>query len=131
MKAWKLVSGILSIVFAAFVMFQSSIAGIVNTIEDNGEASGSAGLIVALLMIAGGIVSIVAKNKTTKGIHIAFVILFVIAAIIGFANAGGIYKDLLVWSIWCCICAVIGIVGIVLKKRETKDQNGKEENLSE
>lgn len=122
MKAWKLVSGILSIVFAAFVMIQSSIAGIVNTIEDNGEVSGSAGLIVALLMIAGGIVSIVAKNKTTKGIHIAFVILFVIAAIIGFANAGGVYKDLIIWALWCSACAIVGIVGIALKRKKEKEQ---------
>lgn len=122
MKAWKLVSGILSIVFAAFVMIQSSIAGIVNTIEDNGEVSGSAGLIVALLMIAGGIVSIVAKNKTSKGIHIAFVILFVIAAIIGFANAGGVYKDLIIWALWCSACAIVGIVGIALKRKKEKEQ---------
>lgn len=40
MKTWKLVSGILSIVF---LLFQSALAGVTNTMSANGEAGGSAG----------------------------------------------------------------------------------------
>ena len=47
MKTWKLVSGILSIIMFVFVTFQSCAAGISNSIEDNGEVGGSAGIIVA------------------------------------------------------------------------------------
>ena len=46
MKTWKLVSGIISIVLFAFVMFQSCAAGISNSLAENGESGGSAGLIV-------------------------------------------------------------------------------------
>ena len=60
MKVWKLVSGILSIILFVFVSFQSCAAGVSNALEANGEASGSAGIIVAILMLAGGIVSIAA-----------------------------------------------------------------------
>ena len=50
MKVWKLVSGILSIILFVFVSFQSCAAGVSNALEANGEASGSAGIIVAILM---------------------------------------------------------------------------------
>ena len=57
MKVWKLIAGILSIVFFVFVTFQSCAAGVANALSDNGEVSGTAGLIVAFFMLAGGIVS--------------------------------------------------------------------------
>lgn len=44
MKTRKLVSGILSIVLSVFVLFQSALAGVANTMSANGEAGGSAGL---------------------------------------------------------------------------------------
>ena len=47
MKVWKLVSGILSMVLFILVAFQSCAAGVSNALENNGEVSGSAGLIVA------------------------------------------------------------------------------------
>lgn len=92
MKTWKLVSGILSIVLFIIVVFQSCAMGLVNTLEENGESSGSAGVIVAIMMMAGGIVSI-ATRKGSKGGNIALIILFGIAAIVGFTLGGG-YGDL-------------------------------------
>ena len=61
MRVWKLVSGILSIILFAVVMFQSCAAGVVNALEDNGGISGSVGVIVGILMLAGGIVSIATR----------------------------------------------------------------------
>ena len=57
MKTWKLVSGIISIVLFVFVMFQSCAAGVANSLEANGESGGSAGLIVAIILLADGFVS--------------------------------------------------------------------------
>ena len=87
MKIWKLVSGILSIVLFVFVSFQSCAAGLANSLEENGEISGSAGLIVAVLMLVGGIVSIVTRQSEKKGGNIALFILFGLAALIGFAGS--------------------------------------------
>ena len=67
MKTWKLVSGILSCILFVVVAFQSCAAGMVNAIEDNGEVSGSAGIIVAILMLTGGIVSIATRKSKKKG----------------------------------------------------------------
>lgn len=52
MRVWKLVSGILSIILFAVVMFQSCAAGVVNALEDNGGISGSVGVIVGILIYA-------------------------------------------------------------------------------
>ena len=115
MKTWKLVSGILSIVLSIFVLLQSCAAGLSNAIEANGEAGGSAGVMVAIMLLAGGIVSI-ATRKGGKGGNIALIILFGIGAILGFTMAGS-YSDLIIWAVWCLICAVLAIVGIIKAKK--------------
>ncbi|MEI3211190.1 MAG: hypothetical protein V8S42_01915 [Lachnospiraceae bacterium] len=62
MKTWKLVSGVLSIILFFIVALQSCAAGMVNAMEANGGSSGSAGILVGILMLAGGIVSIASRN---------------------------------------------------------------------
>lgn len=49
MKIWKLVSGILSIIFFALVAMQSCAVGVANTLEDSGEVSSSAGNLVRMV----------------------------------------------------------------------------------
>ncbi|WP_330590283.1 hypothetical protein [Dorea longicatena] len=117
MKTWKLVSGILSIILFVFVSFQSCAAGISNTLEANGEAGGSAGIVVALLLLAGGIVSIATRNGG-KGGNIAIIVLYGIGALLGFALAGS-YADLNVWAGWCLICAIIAIVALIKKPKDS------------
>lgn len=112
MKTWKLVSGILSIVLSGFVLFQSGLAGFVNSVENSSDAGGSAGLLVAILLLAGGIVSIVTRNSKSKGGNIAIIIMFGIAAILGFSNAA-VYKDLMIWSVWCVLCALLALVSML------------------
>ena len=117
MKTWKLVSGILSIILFVFVSFQSCAAGISNTLEANGEAGGSAGIVVAILLLAGGIVSISTRNGG-KGGNIAIIVLYGIGALLGFALAGS-YADLNVWAGWCLICAIIAIVALIKKPKDS------------
>lgn len=119
MKTWKLVSGILSIVFFLIVSVQSCAAGLVNTIEENGEVSGSAGVIVAIMLLVGGIVS-VATRKGSKGGNIALIILYGIGVLFGYALAGN-YGDLKIWATWCLVCAILAIVSLV-KKPKTVEQ---------
>ena len=116
MKVWKLVSGILSIILFVFVSFQSCAAGVSNTIMESEEVSGSAGIIVAILMLAGGIVSIATRNAAGKGGNIALIVLFGLAALIGFTNYGS-FSDLAIWSGWCVINAILAIVAIVTGKK--------------
>ena len=119
MKTWKLVSGILSMVLFLVVSFQSCAAGLVNTLEANGEVSGSAGMIVAIMLLVGGIVS-VATRKGSKGGNIALIILYGIGALFGYMLAGN-YGDLNIWATWCLICVVLAIVSLVKKPKISEE----------
>lgn len=120
MKVWKLVSGIISIILFVIVTFQSCAAGLSNALEANGEVSGTAGAMVAVFMLAGGIVSIATRNAKGKGGNIALLILFGLAALIGFANYGS-YSDLAIWSGWCLINAVLAVVAMITGKKKNVD----------
>ena len=117
MKVWKLVSGILSIILFVIVTFQSCAAGLSNALEENGEVSGTAGVLVAAFMLAGGIVSIATRKSEKNGGNIALIILFGLAALIGFTNHGS-FSDLAIWSGWCVINAVLAIVSFISIKKQ-------------
>lgn len=121
MKTWKLVSGILSIVLSIFVMFQSSAAGLLNALDGSKETSGTAGLFVAFLMIAGGIVSIAVRKKISNGGNIALIVIFGLAALIGFVSAAGKFKDLYFWASWCLLLAVLAIICIIKNRNNTSN----------
>lgn len=112
MKTWKLVSGILSMVLFILVAFQSCAAGLGNAITENGESSGSGGIILAVLMLAGGIVSVATRKNEGKGGNIALIVLFGLAALFGFLLAGS-FADLNVWAAWCLINAILAVIALV------------------
>ena len=118
MKTWKLLSGIISIIMSAFILFQSCAAGIGNTLSENGETSGSIGFLVAILLLVVGIVSIVVRSSEKNGGNIAITIMSALAAILGFTMAGN-YADLRIWAVWCLVCAILAVVDII-KRRKTQ-----------
>ncbi len=119
MKVWRLVSGILSIVFMIIVTFQSCAAGLAESLEDSGGVSGAMGVLVSILMLAGGVVSIVVSGSRSKGAGIALAVIFGLAALLGLTSSG-IFGDLKIWGGWCAICAVVAIVSIFLEGGGTR-----------
>lgn len=118
MKAWKIVSGILSIIFAVIAYNQSVLVGVVTSLEQSADNSAGSGLIVAILLIAGGIVSIV-TSKGGRGGSIATFVIFGLAALMGFSEKGMYGQgDLQVWSGWAAVCAVIAFICIFVKKKD-------------
>lgn len=128
MKTWKLVSGILSIVFAVFVFFQSMAAGIYDALGNGDSIGSSSGVVVGLILIAGGIISIVTRKSAGKGGNIALIVLFVIAALLGIFMHGS-YSDLQIWGVWCLICAVLAIVNMAKNKKNSKEETVKAKKL--
>ena len=84
-------------------------AGLANALEESGQSSGSAGLVVSICMLCGGIVSIVSRKNNSKGTNIALLILFSLATLTGFVLAEN-YSDL--WSAWCLINAVLAFISL-------------------
>ena len=122
MKTTKLILGILTIVLSCLVMFQSCSAGVANSLSENGESSGSGGALVSLLMLAGGITMIASRKNSAKGGSIAGAIIFGLSALIGFATAGTVFKDLKVWAGLCVILAIVNIIAVVRCKKNKDDE---------
>ena len=112
MKTWRLVSGILCCVLSAYIVFQSMAAGLLIAVSQSSDKGASAGIFVAGLVLAAGVVSIVAR-KGGKGGNIALLVLFGLAAFIAFSNAK-VYQDLMVWGGWCVICGIVAAINFVL-----------------
>lgn len=118
MNTFKLVVGILSVILAMFVLFQSCTAGFVIGVSgDEKDASASGGLFVAIGFLVSGIIAIAARK--TKGGTITAGIIYILAGIIGYATKG-VYKDLQVWSWLSGIMGAIFLAnGITMKKNST------------
>ena len=110
MRIWKIVSGVLSIAVSLFVVFQSFFAGMWNILSQNGQSSGTAGVVVAITLLTGGIVALATHNGSRGG-DIAMAILYGIGAVIGFVMAGD-FADLAIWAAWCALCAFLALLDI-------------------
>ena len=107
MKTWSLISGILSIVLSLVILLQSCAVGMLEAMGADGSDSAS-GLLVALLLIAAGIVAIVTRNGSRGG-----------SIALGFSAT--VYADLIVWAVWCCVCAVAALVSLLRRRNHGKD----------
>lgn len=121
MKTAKLIIGIVSIVLTFLVLFQSCAAGLATGLQGTSDTdlSGSAGLLLSLLMAVAGIVTIVGHNSEGKGCDIATVICYALAWLIGIMNAG-VFKDLQIWGWLCFISAIVFVASLVMKMRASK-----------
>lgn len=117
MKTAKLIIGIISIVLCFFVLFQSCAAGIGNAIAENGETSGSSGLVVAILMLVAGIVGLCTRKSRGGGITTG--VFYAVAGFVGISNYGS-YSDLMIWAILCFVFAAVFIIGSITMKTQNK-----------
>lgn len=105
MKVTKLVVGILQIVLAVYIVFQSMTLGIVHVVENSSDAGGTAGMITAILFITTGIVYIATRKSQKLGGDIAGLVMMLIAWISAINNAHD-YGDLQIWG-W--LAFIIGV----------------------
>lgn len=115
-RAWPIVLGVLSIVSSVAITFQSCAAGLAEALGSDSTDS-SAGLLVAILTLAGGIVLLPTRNKPTKW---AAMILFFIAACIGILMTDGGYGDLPYWGFFALAEGIVCLVSSIRSKRGTR-----------
>ena len=121
MKTSKLVIGIISIVLFLFIAMQSCVAGLGNAMADNGEVSGTSGLILAIAMLVSGIVAIATRNNEKAGGSMVCAVFYILAGIIGLITSGS-YTDL---NIWAGLSILFGIIFVFFIFKQKK--NGKSE----
>lgn len=114
MKTAKLIIGIISICLFFLVAFQSCAAGLGNAIDDNGEASGAAGMILSFCMLIAGIIGIAARNS--KGGGITAGVFFLIGGLLGITNVGS-FGDLMIWGVVCIGFGIFFLVSSIMMKK--------------
>ena len=120
----RLVIGIILLVLSLVILFQSCAAGVVNTLEENtSDAGGTAGFILAILMIAAGIVSICTRNSSSKAGPIVTAVMLLIGAILALCNAA-VYQDLIVWGIISIVLAIVYVICAVKTKKVQEKEEG-------
>lgn len=119
MKTTKLVTGILMIVLPVFIAFQSTVAGLSNTLSDNGETGGSGGIITAIIFLTVGIVYLATKSKKKLTADIINLILLVIAWLFAITNAGS-YSDLVIWGWLALVIGVNFLVWHILSNKKNQ-----------
>lgn len=124
MKTTKLIMGIISIVLFALVSLQSCAAGMANSLQNNGENSGTAGLMLAFCMLIAGIVGICTRENRTGGIVAG--IFYLMGGLIGIGNYGS-FADLAIWSVLCFVFGGVFLLGSLKMKKENKAEPEKKE----
>ena len=123
MKTWKLVSGILSIIFAA-ILFVEGITGHMNILKSV-RMSASLAILSAVFLITAGIVSIVVRKGKIGG-GIAAIVLYLCAVLFGIPASHGMqFYDPLVFSAWSFVCAIIASIDLIaqgFRKRRKPDR---------
>lgn len=119
MKTAKLIIGIISIVLSVVVFFQATIVGLGEAIFAEEEAtSGGFGIVVAILMLIGGIVAICARKSI--GGAIFCLIDYALAGLIGISFSAN-YPDLQVWGFLTLIFSGIFLLSLFVG-RKTKNE---------
>lgn len=118
MKTARLVIGIISCILFIFITFQSCAVGIGNTLAENEEVSGSAGVMLAICMLVAGIIGICCRKlKTGTIVAGAF---YAFGGLLGIVNVGS-YSDLQIWSILSFIFSIVFIATGIMQKQKRLD----------
>lgn len=120
MKTTRMVTGIISMVLFLIISLQSCVAGLGNALAENGEVSGSAGVLLAFCMLIAGIVSVAARKS--NGGAITALCFYAVGGIIGIANVGS-YSDLKIWSILSFIFAAILLITVIFSSKKSSNES--------
>ena len=119
MKITRLITNIISMVLFAVITFQSCAAGVVNSIDNNGSLSGTAGFILAISMLIAGIVGIAARKHIGGILTSGF--FYLISSLLAFAYVGD-FSDLAIWATVSLIFSAIQFIGYIVINHSEENQ---------
>ncbi len=102
----RMIVGIISIVLFFLVSLYSCGVGFVNAVENNITGSGSAGLIIGILILTAGIISIAARKSLGGAITTAC--FYLVSAIIGIP-----FEEIIILSIVSLVLFCVIFISIV------------------
>jgi Ni,Fe-hydrogenase I cytochrome b subunit len=116
-SAGRLALGVISIVLFIFIAFQSCVVGVNNAIEENGASSGSAGFLLAVFMLIGGIVGICTRNAKGKVGAIITTVLYWLAALYSVGESKT-YPDIALWGAIAFIFGLVFLIAAIKTKKK-------------
>jgi len=117
MKTIKLIIGIISIVLSVVILLQSCAVSVGDAMLENGETGGSAGIIMAVILLISGIIAI--ATRSGKGGGIVAGVFYLLGGLLGKVNVGT-YTDLGIWSWMCIIFGIVFILGSIFFMKNNK-----------
>lgn len=88
-----------------------------NALADNGEVSGTSGMLLAFCMLIAGIVGV--ATRKSKGGGIVAGVFYLLGGLLGIVNYGS-FSDLAIWSVLCFIFGAVFILGSLKMKKADK-----------
>lgn len=103
-------------VLFVIIALQSCAAGFSNTLQENGELGGTAGILLGICMVIAAIVGMVTR-KGGKGGAFTAGGFYLAGAVIGYVNAGS-YTDLKIWATVALAFGIVFIVGTIISTKK-------------
>jgi len=116
-KTLRTIVGILMMALVILILFQSCAAGVGNALLDNGEVSGSVGLICAILYLAAGVTGVVTRSARKKSGPITVCVICWLTCLFACAGAGS-YTDLKLWGFVAFVFGCIYLFSTVEKGKK-------------
>lgn len=98
-KIGRLIAGIVAMLISGLITFQSCAAGLANALGSSNSISGTAGFMLSLFILAGGIVGIVTRKSVRKRGGMIPAILFALGSSCGALEWHSTFSDLRIWVI--------------------------------
>ena len=114
----RLVIGILSILLFVIISFQSCAAGLGNALQDNNETSGTAGGLLAFMLLVAGIVAVCTRNVRAKFGIVSPTIFYWLGALFT-VGQGTYYKDLPIWGGLSFLFGIVFILAAIKTKKRS------------
>lgn len=112
----RLIVGIFSIILFFLIAFQSCAAGVVNTLEGNGEISGTFGMLTSILFLVSGIVGVTTKKSSKGGGPITCCVFYWICFFFSRIGSGN-FSDLRIWGILAFIFGCVYLFAAMKTKK--------------
>lgn len=119
MKVWKLVSGIITIVFSILLLQLGECATILTAAVDSDNLSGVYVFLFGAVYLAVGILSIIAFRKPAQWGDIPISILFLVSIFLqGFNKVGNFefFRIYTFWTFWAMACITVAAIDLFRTK---------------
>lgn len=114
----RLVLTIISYVISFVILIQSCAVGVVNSVEESSDTSGTAGILLMIFILVAASVGIATRNSRKKAGPIVAGAFYIVGGLLAVLSSGGAYGDLVIWSIVSIGFGIFFLIAGILNKAD-------------